>query len=363
MSGSSTPSLARRLRRTLRLAVLVAAAASFAAVGVAREPLPLCRRVVPESAPSIRWVAAAQPTSAGDLQRWCSSVGPALFDAHAADPQGSRVDALMIVSWNVHVGAGDVDGLVERLQRGDFTDGRAVHDFVLLLQEEFRAGDDVPAVLPRGFRPPSRIAPSLTGRTRRDVHALDEAHRWTLFYVPSMRNGGVVRPVEDRGNAIVSTLRLEDPTAVELPLERQRRVAIAATIHGRTADGAAWTLRLVDVHLDTALALLNGGPFAARRRQAEALVSAVGGDAAALVAGDFNTWRASEPALRVLEHALPLSDATARPPQVRPTFDGPLGWHPVLDHVFARGVRGIRVRRLDDRFGSDHYPLLVEVRF
>jgi endonuclease/exonuclease/phosphatase (EEP) superfamily protein YafD len=43
---------------------------------------------------------------------------------------------------------------------------------------------------------------------------------------------------------------------------------------------------------------------------------------------------------------------------------GPLGIHATLDHVFARGrASAIDVRRLPDRFGSDHYPLLARVRF
>jgi hypothetical protein len=39
-------------------------------------------------------------------------------------------DRLAIVNWNVHVGGGDVDALLVRLRRGDFTGGALVHDFV-----------------------------------------------------------------------------------------------------------------------------------------------------------------------------------------------------------------------------------------
>ena len=42
---------------------------------------------------------------------------------------------------------------------------------------------------------------------------------------------------EDRGNAIVSTEPLHTPFAVELPLERQRRVAVGAGIDVRTPNG------------------------------------------------------------------------------------------------------------------------------
>ncbi len=57
----------------------------------------------------------------------------------------------------------------------------------------------------------------------------------SLFYVPSMRNGGA-NSREDRGNAILSNLPLTDLAAYELPFERQRRVALAATIAGTTTD-------------------------------------------------------------------------------------------------------------------------------
>jgi len=117
------------------------------------------------------------------------------------------------------------------------------------------------------------------------------------------------------------------------------------------------------VHLDTALALGHGGPFAARRRQAEALVDALTGPSAVptVLAGDFNTWRGDgEPALALLRRAFPetprMSDG--------PTWVGPLGIHARLDHVFVRGpVASARVERLASRFGSDHYPLLAIVEF
>ena len=51
-----------------------------------------------------------------------------------------------------------------------------------------------------------------------------------MLYAPSMRNGESAGGGEDRGNAIVSTLPLADPTVIELPLERQRRVVVAASI-------------------------------------------------------------------------------------------------------------------------------------
>ena len=68
-----------------------------------------------------------------------------------------------------------------------------------------------------------------------------------MVYVPSMRNGPELQ--EDRGNAIVSTEPLIDPIALELPFERQRRVAIGASVQVRTIAGIE-RLNLLDVHLE-----------------------------------------------------------------------------------------------------------------
>ena len=73
--------------------------------------------------------------------------------------------------------------------------------------------------------------------------------RWGLpmWYVPSMRNGREMR--EDRGSAIVSTEPLLDPRALELPLARQRRVAVGAAIEVRTRRGTE-RLALLSAHLE-----------------------------------------------------------------------------------------------------------------
>src|SRR5205823_6419677 len=108
---------------------------------------------------------------------------------------------------------------------------------------------------------------------------------------------------EDRGMAILSTLPLSDLQVIELPFERQRRIALSVTLSGRTSARAAWRLRAANVQLDTSLAWTRGGPIAARRRQAEALIEALaaedrddavqaGRDATLpiVLGGDFNTW-------------------------------------------------------------------------
>jgi endonuclease/exonuclease/phosphatase family metal-dependent hydrolase len=199
----------------------------------------------------------------------------------------------------------------------------------------------------------------------RDIRHFSRQGGLAVLYVPSMRNGIESSDPEDRGNAIVSTLTLHEPVVVELPLEHQRRVAAIAVVEGRTRTGSPWRLRVADVHFDTALAIAHGGPFAARRRQADALVGALAesSDAtmATVLAGDFNAWLgAREPALDLLRRAFPETPEAAG----KPTWVGPLGVHATLDHVFVRGpVVSSRVQRLPDRFGSDHYPLLTMVSF
>ena len=144
-----------------------------------------------------------------------------------------------------------------------------------MLPETYRAGTDVPADFPRGFPVPGPMAPAPPGRPREDVRSAAHEHGLAVLYAPSMRNGTVSRVPEDRGNAILSTVGLADALVIELPLERQRRVAASAKVAGRTRDGAVWQLRIANVHLDTAV-FTRGGPFRARRRQAEAVIDALG---------------------------------------------------------------------------------------
>jgi endonuclease/exonuclease/phosphatase family metal-dependent hydrolase len=188
-----------------------------------------------------------------------------------------------------------------------------------------------------------------------------------------MRNGEAdVRDervmAEDRGNVIVSTLPLDDPRVIELPLERQRRVAVAALVAGHNARGSAWQLEIVDVHFDTSMALFHGGPFAARRRQARALIDAVQAfnysfhpSRATVVGGDLNTWsRRDESTMRLLTDAFPDTETTEN----APTWSGPLGFHARLDHILVNGAPSpVNVTRLPSQFGSDHYPLLAILDF
>ena len=133
---------------------------------------------------------------------------------------------------------------------------------------------------------PARASPPL------DIVGQARRAGLSLFYVPSMRNGPPAQTDEDRGNAILSTEPLADLTAIELPFERQRRVAVSSTIQIRGAVGEAWPLRLASVHLENTasarrLRVLAPEP---RRRQAAGLLAVLPPTLPLLVGGDLNTW-------------------------------------------------------------------------
>jgi endonuclease/exonuclease/phosphatase family metal-dependent hydrolase len=222
---------------------------------------------------------------------------------------------------------------------------------VLLLQEVFRQDDSVPSQPPDGSRLASRQSPSPPGAERRGIEATARALGLSMFYVPSMRNG---QPREDRGNAILSSIALDGLEAIELPLERQRRVAIAADVHVR-AD-VPLTVRLVSTHFTNMVAhhlWLLSEP--GRVRQARALTKVLDDGRPTVLGGDFNSWFGyNDAAFRELAHVLPLS----RPEDRRATF-GPMR----LDHVLARLPAGwhIHVIRANSRYGSDHYPLIAVI--
>jgi endonuclease/exonuclease/phosphatase family metal-dependent hydrolase len=282
---------------------------------------------------SITWLLPDDPTHRAKLDAVCRGVGPVAVTTPAnAIPVGTvgsaapTVDRLVVVSWNTYLGRGDLPELLSQLTRGVFTSGRRVDTFVLLLQEVYR----------------SQIQAFARDR---NLHAV---------FAPSRRRAG---EADDRGAAILSTLPMTNLLLVELPFEKQRRIALGATVeHSETRR----QLRLVNVHFDTNVGLLRGGPSTARRRQARALIDALRHWPAPLViAGDLNTWWGDdEPAVKALRRDFP----EAVPLAARETWRGPLGMGNKLDYVFAKGMpQPVTVRRLAERFGSDHWPLLTVV--
>ena len=319
-----------------------------------------CRSVESDARVDLNWIG---PIATRDERRrdlWCRAVGPALVSSVKARPD--KAATVAVVTWNTQVGSGNIRRLVEKLRSGELTGGAASREFVLLLQEVRRSGASVPDV-PAGFNPPRRLGPGLArsadGTRPSDANDIAEIARslaLNLAYAPAMRNGAMR---EDRGNAILSSLPLDEVTVIELPMERQRRIAVAATLHGLRAGGESWALRVASVHLETRASLLRDGPAAARQRQARALVDALSSTSMpTVIAGDLNTSQGvGEPAVVELRRGFPDAGPTRGP-----TWRGPMGLAATLDHLFARmpGTR-LDVHRIPDRLGSDHYPLVTVI--
>ena len=272
------------------------------------------------------------------------------------DAPAPALDELVMLSWNAHLAEGDLGGLIARLRSGALTGGRPVSHFVLLVQELYRRGDEVPA-----FDDRDRSAFAIRARDA-DVPDIDD-HAATLglsvFYVPSMRNGRELR--EDRGNAIISTEPLLDPFALELPLARQRRVALGAAVRVQTSDGLR-RLELIDAHLEPLSSPKTLWVFKnPRLAQVRAVLSLMeqprfsdrSRTAGVVLGGDFNTVRSGAG-----EDAYHLARAWSSALLTEDSRDTHLMGR--LDYLFFRSDAGwtASAGRLDDRFGSDHYPVL-----
>jgi endonuclease/exonuclease/phosphatase family metal-dependent hydrolase len=321
-------------------------------------------RAVTEVITEITWV---RPSSADERppESWCAAVGPALVTGGGDAASGtapSSLDEVVVITWNVRAGAGDLLSFVRDLRGGVLT-GTPVQSFVILVQEAYRAGPEVPPdQTAGGLTAPIHVRPP-TGE-RMDIGQVARRAGLYGFYTPSMPNGASrVGISEDRGNAILSTFPLTDLHAIELPYEASRRVAVTGTIAGQATDGRTWRLRLASGHLDTrsrASRFLDSFGRG-RARQAQGLASSLDGDAVVLGA-DLNTWSAPflEGALEVLYPRFPET-----PPAAGPTFTAAGVIPRRLDHLLVRlpGGRAEQVVRIPNRYGSDHDPLLTVVRF
>jgi endonuclease/exonuclease/phosphatase family metal-dependent hydrolase len=255
--------------------------------------------------------------------------------------------AFVVISWNNHVGGGDLTALVNDLRAGRLT-ATPPADFVLLLQEAYRGGDAVPPMTGAARSAPAQT-PSGAGGGRTDVVAAARALGLSLFYVPSMRNG---TRREDRGSAILASASLREWTALVLPLEKQRRVAAVADL---TVGGEhGFDLRFVSAHFTNVVpARLWLFSEPGRVRQARALARLLRDREPTILGGDLNSWFGfNDAGYRELARVF----TSPRPSDRRPTF-GPMR----LDHVLYRLPNGWRgtVRRLDSRYSSDHYPVLA----
>ena len=291
---------------------------------------------------SLRWFAPDDQDERLRLDSWCAGVGtPAVYSpASDSQPIAADITHLTFVSWNVHVGNGDIRAFVRDLRAGALTDRRTVGDFVLMLQEVVRT-EGVPPYR-REASGAARIPSKGAGN---DIAQISRELGLSLIYVPSMRNGRSDVPAEDRGSAILSTLPLTEPAAVELPGERQRRVAIFAKISSLSVGvmhldafggperlWVLWTPWMRGIQERSTRPLLPEGPL--------------------VLGADLNTWHGiDEPAHRSLQR---LSRATP----VSLERHG-LGLR-VLDYLFFRvgEHRRAHYRHVSNLYGSDHRPLV-----
>ena len=271
---------------------------------------------------------------------------PAPLALVSATPDARDV---VVISWNVHEANGRIDELLDDLNAGRITRSRP-KQVILLLQEAYRAGVDVPP-FPHGAKAPHII----TSRSPQgDVLEIARRRGLAYAYVPSIRNGQY--PREDRGCAILSSLPLEDVTAYELVHGRQRRVTVGATVRV-SIGGSDRRLRVFSLQLDTH-GILDPLGHAIHLKQVEALLPDLGcgpGDASdCLLGGDFNSFFAGdERAVTVARRWFGASDESDRR---RTQIMGR------LDHVMCHIPRADWIphtRRLDSRYGSDHYPLIT----
>lgn len=299
------------------------------------------------------------------LDGWRQNVGaPVALDASASPATETEAPrAFVVLSWNLWVGHGRLRDLVTRIRNGDFVAQGALPDLplVVLAQEAFRKESALAASTSRRA---GRIAAARPGYQREEIVETAQALGMNLRYAPSMRNGVTQ---SDRGNAILSTLPLEQAHAIELPYVLQRRVAVAATIQlGERSLG------IVSAHLDPR------GPaghrllgMAGRGLQAQHLVESL--PAGTVIMGaDLNIAGGRyEPAWRALGNA----GFTMGVPSSLPTWRHTYHAVPrlVIDYVLVRDTAGIvshaKVYRLDEHaldkgplvFGSDHHPLLARI--
>ena len=297
---------------------------------------------------------------ARELTRWCRAVGgPVYVPSPTVATPAPAIGDITFISWNAHLAEGQLDALIAKLRAGELTNGKPVAHFVLLIQELYRRGDAVPE-----FDATDRSAFAIRARDPKSADIDDHAAALglSIFYAPSMRNGPELR--EDRGNAIISTEALADPVALELPLARQRRVTLGAAIHVQTADGIK-RLELVDAHLEPLSSPKTLWVFKnPRAAQARAILKLLDHPrytdrtqtVGVVVGGDFNTVRsgADERAIHLLKDwSTGLASEDLRDTHMMGR----------LDYLFFNMPKtwSASSRRLNERFGSDHYPVLGEL--
>jgi endonuclease/exonuclease/phosphatase family metal-dependent hydrolase len=302
--------------------------------------------------PDVSWLSLGDPVHQNTLDQWCSVVGPPAVSM--SGPGDQHVTTVVLVSWNMHVGGGRLEELVESIRSASIVP-RSQLGIVLLLQEAFRSGSEIPP-LPEGSRVPGSLRPR---RPTPDVMAVARTLGMSAVYIPSMRNGDTDSPPEreDRGNAVLSTEPLSDIRALELPFGKQRRVAVMATMAPRGADRP---LRIVSTHFDTS------GDRAAQAARLTTFLGDLGSSSPILVGGDLNSlWGRRDSAFASLRRVLPEEPCGSERTNVWPgRLDIVFGWwRGRLDFIFSTLDANVSrsCQTNPDRHDSDHNPVQLRL--
>lgn len=324
---------------------------------------------------AVRWFFPEHPDDNATLEEWCKTVGPPVILAAPSRPAAAPVagDTLLLASFNTNGGAGDLIAFIEMELGLECDASTTAHPppFVILVQEALRRSNDIPE--PVSFDAIPRVLVENERETERlDIAGVARRCGLSLAYVPSMRNGPDPRDGlrEDRGNAILSTLPLSDPLAIEQPFEGSRRVGVLARI---TAPGSR-SILVASVHLHTVslpwrLLVTGNG---ARWREAAALIDVFDrldleqgpAGVSTVVAGDMNTWTTRHTAISLLREHFPDSPDQL-PEPTRGAFP--------TDHLMFRAARMTgrtpdaivagSYRRVNEVHFSDHHPVVAVLRF
>ena len=288
-------------------------------------------------------------TTRGELDAWCAAVGPPVVVSSPAPRK--QIARLVVLSWNVHVGGGDLAALATLLKKERAQlDGET--GLVLLLQEAFRAGAQV-GDAPRGAPVPDAIRPK---RPSDDIVQVAAQLGMSAFYVPSMRNGRSrdIDEQEDRGSAIVSTEPLSDLTAIELPMARQRRVAVMATVTPRNSVAAP--LRLVSTHFD--IVVFGGGAVRQAQHLAQRITTLNAPRLPLIIGADANP-------IRGFDHGTVTALDGIAPVLRRCGTGRTSAWLARSDFIFSDVPQPFvsSCETLDDRYGSDHRPIVMTIDY
>jgi hypothetical protein len=146
------------------LTSLVAGTAVAAVFGCAGSHA-LARRDTAVLGPGIAWFGPMPTHEAVTLERWRSSVGPPVVVTDRAT--SSRADSLTLVSWNTALGGADIPRFTNELRRQ-----YGSTPLVMLLQEVYRGGPEVPQSLGGGATFASRLLGHRTDGGRDEIETV-----------------------------------------------------------------------------------------------------------------------------------------------------------------------------------------------